>query len=61
MARGTGRDFYAASSTTSLAALSITMGASKYWNSGLEPKIDWMASSKAGPWAFFAASMFFQR
>jgi hypothetical protein len=54
-------DFYAALSTTSLAALSITMGASKYWNSGLEPKIDWIASSKAGPCAFFAVSMFFQR
>jgi hypothetical protein len=54
-------DFYAALSTTSLAALSITIGASKYWNSGFEPKIDWIASSNAGPCAFFAASMFFQR
>ena len=33
---------HAASSMTCFVELSITMGVSKYWNSGWHPKVDWI-------------------
>jgi hypothetical protein len=38
----------------------MTIGASKYWHLGLEPKIDWIASSGAGPCALSCSLMFFR-
>src|SRR5262245_28053025 len=46
---------YAALSTTCLAALSITMGVSKYWNSALPPNVAWIRALNSGPCACLAA------